>query len=276
VPRFQSLARVGVKIVPRGWSAVFKAAARVFPPFREYEIDLSRGGTLIVDLRYKMCAPYVLYAGLPHERGLDTLMRYLVRPGDVCVDVGASIGYYTCLLSDLVGPNGLVFAYEPIPAALQILRRNVEGRKNVRVVDAALSDRAGQAEFFIASAEDMSSLAPDPERVCLQVRLETLDEVVRRVSQADFIKIDVEGFEYTVLRGGEKLLRRFRPTIVFELTKRYIDQFGHDIDDFRGLLEPLGYTLHWLNHMGEGRHLLGTDRSNDVVAVPPQRMGAFV
>jgi FkbM family methyltransferase len=276
VPRFQSIVQAGAKIVPRGWSIALKAATRLYPRLREYEIELRRGGKLFVDMRYKMCVPYILYGELPHERGVDRLIRYLVRPGDVCVDVGASIGYYTQLLSEIVGPKGLVIAYEPIPAALRILQRNVAANTNVRIIDAALSNRSGEADFFIASAEDMSSLAPTSGRASIRVRLETLDALLSQVPSVDFVKIDVEGFEYEVLQGGMEVLRQFRPSLTFELTKQFIDRFGHDMEDFCALLEPLGYTLYWLDNAREGPLLAGADRSNAALAVPAERMHAFV
>lgn len=73
----------------------------------------------------------------------------VVRPGMVCWDVGAHVGFYTLLLAELVGPDGRVFAFEPLPGNLELLRRHVEmnGYRNVRVVPAALGDFDGEGEF---------------------------------------------------------------------------------------------------------------------------------
>lgn len=252
------------------------AAGRAYPALRDYEVDTAAGDRIVVDLRYRMCAPYVLYGEIPNDQGVDRLMRLAVRPGDVCVDVGANIGYYTRLLSRLVGPTGRVVAYEPYPPAFDLLRRNSARLPNVRIVQAALSDAPGEADLFVARTEDMSSLSASAGRSHVRVRLETLDALHTEVPRVDFIKIDVEGFEYAVLGGGLELLRLYRPIVTFELTRRYIDRFGHDIEDFRALLQPLGYSIHWLDHHGVGASLLTTTRSNDAVAVPEERMSTFM
>jgi FkbM family methyltransferase len=275
MPLFQSLVQAGVRVVPRGWAHVLKAAGRVFPPFHRYEVVTKRGDTLVVDLRYKMCAPYVLYGEIPHDRGVDTLMRYVVQEGHACVDVGANIGYYTRLLSDLAGERGRVTAIEPIPDAVRLLRQNTAGRANVTLVTAALSDHAGEADFYLASTEDMSSLSATAGTHRLRVQLTTLDALLETAERVDFIKIDVEGFEYQVLRGGLSVLAKHQPIVAFELTQRYIDEYGYDLGDFRELLAPLEYSLHFLDHSGTGHTLLSATRSNDAVAVPGAKRHLF-
>lgn len=271
VPLLQTLVQVGARVIPRGWSHIAMSLGRLHPRFQRYSIVTTRGDRLILDLRQRMCTPYLLYGEIPHDQGVDRIIRAVVREGNVCVDVGANIGYYTRLLSDLVGTTGRVTAFEPLPEALRLLHQNVSGRPNVRVMEAAVSDSASTSRFFVARAEDMSSLSPTAGARNLDVRTITLDSALADVTRLDFVKIDVEGFEYQVLSGALSVLRKHEPIVVFELTQRYINAYGRDIGDFAQLLRPLDYEVHWLSQARDG-HILTPFRSNDAVAIPRSKV----
>jgi FkbM family methyltransferase len=140
------------------------------------------------------------------------LLTHIVSPGATFIDIGAHIG---SVISAARRSNaGKIIAFEAIPDKAARLQRKFQ---DVEIHSCALSDRTGQAEFFInTKASGYSSLnRTGPDVLQIEVALEMLDNLVK-ASDVDIIKIDVEGAELGVLRGGERLIERCRPTIMFE------------------------------------------------------------
>jgi FkbM family methyltransferase len=175
-----------------------------------------------------------------------------VSPGDVAVDVGANVGYYTLLLALLVGPGGTVYAFEPLfPAAL---RRNLALNERyggyfaqVRVVDCALTDRLGTVRMYRPRRQHFAyaslSHVSDSE-VALEVPGSMLDEMLADEAQVDWLKLDVEGAEALVLRGGMELLQRTKPHIVMEWSGPALERLGVPEVELAAFLRSYGYALY--------------------------------
>jgi FkbM family methyltransferase len=130
-------------------------------------------------------------------------IRELVRPGMLCWDVGANVGFYTLLLAELVGAGGRVFAFEPVPRNVELLRRHVEMNRcqNVRILPCALGDSDGEAEFDPGPDTSRGRIAAGGPLKVPCSRADTL-LAAGEVEAPDVIKIDVEGTEADVLRGA--------------------------------------------------------------------------
>jgi FkbM family methyltransferase len=143
-----------------------------------------------------------------YESDKVELLRRHVKPGMVAYDIGANAGYYTLLLSRLVGPLGRVYAFEPLPENLVNLTHHVRinDLRNCEVVAAALSDKSGLAGFRTGASNSMGSLV-DGEAT-LRVPTVTLDELVDQAGFAppDFLKMDIEGAEALALSGARGVL----------------------------------------------------------------------
>jgi FkbM family methyltransferase len=149
-----------------------------------------------------------------YEAELQRAITKSVTAGGVFFDIGAHAGYYSLLASSLVGPAGRVVAFEPDTDNLAHLRRHLRlnGARNVTVITAAVADRAGTARFAAERSGFGGALSKDGSR---SVRTVTLDGLVSAgtVPAPDYLKIDVEGAELRVLRGGAKVIRASRPII---------------------------------------------------------------
>jgi FkbM family methyltransferase len=169
----------------------------------------------------------------------EELVRVL-RPGAVVYDVGANVGFMTLIAARLVGPDGHVYAFEPIPDNARAIERNaaLNGLGNVTVLELALSDRAGEAVLRVPTANQGAHLATVGESVGeeddLNVRTAALDEV-DGLRPPDLVKLDVEGAEVLVLEGMRRCLAEHRPALVCELhgTRAAIEK----------LLPELGYEV---------------------------------
>src|SRR5215475_4519706 len=136
----------------------------------------------------------------------------IIKPGDVVFDVGAHYGYYTLLSSELVGAKGKVFAFEPSPGNIPRLKKHLDINHcdNVQVIELALSDHAGTARFDNHAGSGVGHLSPDGQ---IEVQITSLDAISAKLPAPNVLKIDCEGAEIEVLKGGEKTIRSARPAI---------------------------------------------------------------
>ena len=151
--------------------------------------------------------------GGSYEREQTALFREHVRPGATVLDVGAHVGYYTLLAAVLSAPGGRVAAFEPNPRNFDFLRRHLSlnGCDGVQAVPAAVSDRQGTARFDFGTGTGTGHLA---EAGSLEVQTLRLDDYcAEHALHPTAVKVDVEGEELRVLRGGEQTLLRDRPVL---------------------------------------------------------------
>lgn len=161
-----------------------------------------------------------------------------VRPGSVAYDLGANVGFYTLLLSELVGSGGLVVAFEPLPRNLEYLRRHIALNhvSNVVVMEGAVSSHSGSALFVEGPTNSMGFISSKGN---VKVKLFSIDEMVSdgRIPAPQYLKIDIEGAEYDALCGAEATLQEFQPTIFLASHSMEIHQ------SCCHLLSELGYEL---------------------------------
>lgn len=155
--------------------------------------------------------PHMLMNGF-WELWVTQAIAAFVKPGMRCIDVGANCGYYTLLLAELSG-NAPVHAYEPQAELRPLIERSalINGFSNTTVFERALGEAVGaqdlhHSEHLLGSA----SLVPGVGLIdgTTQVTVSTLDVDYAGVSAVSFMKIDVQGYEMQVLRGGRELIAR--------------------------------------------------------------------
>ena len=187
-----------------------------------YTVDLPDGNRILIDPKDESHEWVVeeIYNEAPYER------IFGMRPGDCIVDVGANIGVFTVKAAKLVGPSGSVIAIEPSKKNYAFLVANIalNGYRNILTGNWAASDEKGEALLFLDGVGWRSSLFQDKgawpwkPRATERTKMDTLDSLMDscRVQKLDILKIDVEGAEFRVLKGGATLINRFRPRIVLE------------------------------------------------------------
>lgn len=187
---------------------------------------------------------------------LTTLVTdHFVQSGAIVIDVGAAWGLFTYHLGRRVGRGGLVYSYEPHPANTVVLEKLALRRPHVHFRPVAVSECAGQAEMLVPKKNNrlvtaQSSLAhgfegvKDIEVEIVEVPTVRLDDEIGATLQIDFIKIDVEGHELSVLYGGRSTLRRCLPPILIEIEQRHLTVPIREV--FREL-EDLGYHIFYID-----------------------------
>lgn len=144
-----------------------------------------------------------------------------VKNGDYVVDAGANLGLFSILSSEKVGPVGIVYAFEPIQKAGELLEKNIEVNKcqNIKVLPLALGQQNGQVSFQVGKELGSSSAVFSKEVVngseSETVEMRTLDFLVEsgEITRVDFIKADIEGGERDLLAGAKETIKKFHPRL---------------------------------------------------------------
>ena len=173
-----------------------------------------------------------------------------IKEGDVVVDIGANIGYYTLLFSKKVGKTGKVFAFEPDPRNIPVLKKNVEanGCSNVTIVEKAVCDSNEGVIFYLGGISDCSSICPRGPGNEKEVHVEstTLDRYFEKtLEKISLIKMDTEGAEAFVFKGMQELVRKNPDVmIVAEIAPMLMEQGGSDPKEYLEGIERLGFEIY--------------------------------
>jgi FkbM family methyltransferase len=214
------------------------------------------------------------------ERAERSLFRKIVQPGDIVFDIGANIGYHAALFASLIKPDGRLIAFEPQPALLPNLRRTIEAIPHARLFECLLSDQPGEATLHVPEhGYHMLAGMSDPgvPSLTVECEVETLDRLHRsgEIPLPDFVKIDVEGAESLVLRGGRELLNRpDAPIIFFEqwntAAERCHCRPGDAVEILGSLAKPR-FELFLVSEEGLRRVDAGIPGKCNLLAVPLSR-----
>lgn len=213
------------------------------------------------------------------------LIQFLLaelKPGMTFIDVGAHVGFFAFLAQQLVGENGQVLAFEPTPRTFELLTTNCR-KSQVEPVQAVVSDRddasvsfysfpTHQSEYNTIHAQQFEGKHWAKKRVEHQLPSIRLDKwLLTRTLLPDFIKIDVEGAEWQVIKGLALLLDQKKPVIIMEYV--FSDLLVPEYDKAINWLVGKGYVLFLINEegmlvKGQIKDLQGKKDSENVVLVP--------
>ena len=195
----------------------------------------------------------------------SALIERMLKRGMTVIDVGANHGMFSLEAAHLIGPEGIVHAFEPTPGTRELLQNNLaaNGLSTVKVFPSALGETKGTARLRVHN--EMSALntlaARDvtwnhqtlPADQIIEVPVTTLDDHLNDhgLPHVDFLKIDVEGFELCVLRGARNLLREKRvDLILLEIGDGTCATAGVEPIDLVNELDSYGYRLHSIDAEG--------------------------
>jgi len=196
---------------------------RKIPTSERYLIKEILGSKMYLDVTADGLHRHLIWLGVRETYILETVKKE-VKEGDIVVDIGAHIGYYALLEARIVGEKGKVYAIEPVPENIELLRKNIELNEysNVEVYQLAIGDRKGFVPMYVAKQSNISSLreidyyvAADIITEEINVEVITLDDFLENRPYPNIIRMDVEGYEYQVIKGMKKILEKQLPLTLF-------------------------------------------------------------
>ncbi len=202
----------------------------------------------LVNIDTRNYIEYKIFAEGGYEPYLSTLIKHYFKPNTSFLDIGANIGVHS--LSAAAVSGGQVYSFEPVAFIREKLKKNIELNRhtNIQVVPLALSDEnkiiktnysessSNQGTFSIVNEANGTSTIQ-----CIKGDEFVLENKIENIS---VIKIDVEGFEYSVLTGLTNTIRQQKPVIFFEFDYNYIARDNKTVVDYEKLVfETLGYKL---------------------------------
>jgi FkbM family methyltransferase len=214
------------------------------------------GHEMFLDPTDSIVSPMLLRDGYfePYE---TTLIESEVKPGDVVLDIGANIGYYTLIFARLVGEKGRVYAFEPDPTNYRLLKKNVRanGYQNVIFVNKAVAETSGPLSLYLCpdNKGDHRIFESEDNRSAIPIEATTLDEhFAEYQGKIDFIKMDIQGSEGRAVRGMQGLLRKYRDVkIITEFWPAGLRRSGIEARDYLADLERQGFRLFRIDEDGE-------------------------
>ncbi len=180
----------------------------------------------------------------------------VIDQGDIVLDIGANIGALTLPLAQIVGKKGKVIAFEPTKYAYTKLLDNLSLNPNYldrvsaeQIMLVGADNATPKAELYSSWPLDPSEQQHEKHRGKLEstegARVSTLDTYIYRekIDNVRLVKIDVDGFEVEVVRGGLNFLKQQQPIIIMELAPYTLDERGSSLEQLLKMLSSVGYVL---------------------------------
>lgn len=181
------------------------------------------------------------------------LVEKIIKDDSVALDIGANIGYFTAVMADKIS-KGKIYTIEAVPMLAGLIEKSKKicGWNNVEILNTGLYDGKGDLTvrvnyvnpgcFRVLNESD--ELEKIDKNIVEQVSLDTLDNLLYdKLSRLDYIKMDVEGAEGRVFKGGKKIIEKFKPVVTWEFTPSTLEQNGTPPKELLTYLSGLGYKF---------------------------------
>lgn len=167
--------------------------------------------------------------------------------------IGSHIGFYTILFGVLTKDSSIIYSFEPLESNFHYLKKsiNINDLNNVKPINKAISNANQKQIFYSKSAigYNAGSLVKNPLNEKIEMQTESIDNFTKanKIKNIQLVKIDVEGFEMQVLRGGQDVFKRLKPTLILALHPSSIEKNGDSLIDIWRVLEKFNYKIYSSN-----------------------------
>jgi len=202
-----------------------------------------QGSKMYLDISDPGISRELLFKGV-HEELATRILRQEIKSGMTIVEIGANLGYYVLLEARIVGEEGKIYAFEPVPRNFNILTKNIEvnGYKNVKAYCKAVSSKSGTSKIALTDASNWGSMLDVKAAIVSQYMKQKMHKLARevinvdtvslyefldkeRVNQINLIRMDIEGYEIEVIKSMLNILKNMPPPIklFFEIHNKVFD-----------------------------------------------------
>jgi FkbM family methyltransferase len=219
-----------------------------------------------------------------YEKELGDLLKKMLRPNDVFIDIGANIGYFS-LLSATISPSIKVISFEPVKDLFQKMRENfsINKTKNIVAINAAAGEINEQGELFLSAPDNLGmSSFQQPENYSgrkEKVELVAIDDWFRTsgLTKIDLVKLDIEGSELAALKGMRMVLEEQRPALIVEINPETLWLFGLKPLNIYNYLNQFNFDGFLISENGVLQHLNSSEISQtvNVLFIHPDKKNAY-
>lgn len=209
-------------------------------------------GPMYVDLRDHGIGKKLALTGI-HEAASSAQLKKELDPGMNVLEVGANIGYYVKLVANEIGPDGRILAFEPSRVNMDVLRKNIalsSLEEIVCVENMAVGETSGSAKLFLMDKANASSLIQRTSSALKQVDTQIVpvvsidDYLSSHEFNFDWFRMDVEGYEFEIVRGMKESILKSNPKGCFiEVHSSLFPELGHTTAEFLDLMNSVGFVL---------------------------------
>jgi FkbM family methyltransferase len=177
------------------------------------------------------------------------LLEKIVKPGFVVVDVGANIGFYARILSQLTGPGGEVHCFEPDKENFKHLRSAVNKLENVVVNNKAVGPKSGKIKIYLSGELNVDHRTYEPEEYTgiAEIEAVSLDDYFEQGTRVDVIKMDIQGYEMAAVQGMNRVIKD-NPEIVIvsEFWPHGLNKAGSSVTEYYNHLAEMRFKIYLL------------------------------
>ncbi|MCC7202789.1 MAG: FkbM family methyltransferase [Nitrospirae bacterium] len=185
------------------------------------------------------------------------MLRQYIKQGDVVLDIGANIGFYARILSQLAGSTGQIHCFEPDPLNFTHLIKNTLPFKNIKLINKAVGAETGVLKIYTSKSlnVDHRTYKPDVYDREIEIQAVSIDEYLANNKRVDFVKIDIQGFEMQAIKGMEKTLRHNKTIkLLSEFWPYGLRKAGSSLSQYYNFLKDMGFEV-FLLEIGRCRNI---------------------
>ncbi len=247
-------------------------------------IQTLHGVKLLIDPAKDKGVELALYQTGTYEKGTIQLLGDFLKQGSVFMDIGANIGLMSTIASKIVGEKGRVYAVEANPKTIEVLRHNcaINLCENIEILPIAMASEKGSAILYENWNVNRggASLISQGDEHGITVSKERLDDLFSPDSPVHLVKIDVEGFELEVLKGGVDWFKTQQPVFIIEVSTQRSNQEGATPESIMSFVANFGnYSFYKQKGTKERRGKLVSVTSaqdlpehDNLIAIPLKRI----
>ena len=193
-----------------------------------------------------------------YEDDINKLIRISLNAGENAIDIGGNIGLQSIRMAKCTGMQGKIYAFEPLAHLQEKFRKNIQLNKvdNVSLFPYALSDEEGELEFTVNKNSwnqgtfSLSHTGDGVEKQLVSIKIADNIPEIQNLESLALIKIDVEGFEFQVIKGLKQTIQKYRPRLIFEYDENYWKKTGQSMEECYAFLKACNYTVYQVTPFG--------------------------
>jgi len=177
------------------------------------------------------------------------LLKKHIKLNDTVLDIGANIGFYATILSDIVGEKGLVHCFEPDSKNFEHLKKTTANFKNIKINNKAVGPKTEKLKIYTSKNLNVDHRTYKPEEYDKEIEIDavSIDDYLATNTKVDFIKMDIQGFEMQAIQGMVSMLDKNKNIkIISEFWPYGLKKAGSSVTEYFNFLEAKGFTCYLL------------------------------